>query len=235
MFNFNIKKNDTDNMDCNNDEILDAYSLQFKNDEQLRSLAVKNNLINIFQPRLQKQDLIKLLVEKKVKREKNNHIKSAVWDNYIGKEIGQYPCLLCRVIHITQLTFQCGYGNPISRGGSEVLENLLPICSVCNSNLCCTNNPKTINEYLKSIGKTRMPFLSEKMKNIAEMCILNSETTKAHNDIKCTDEQFCRIIATNPMLWSQFIFLQEKLQIIKSPDVQKIKISVYEKMIVLSL
>lgn len=170
-------------------------------------------------------------------KQKPAYIKSSVWNHYIGKEIGEHPCLLCGV-SITQSDFQCGYGTPICRGGTTTLENLLPICNKCNS----TKGSKTIEEFSRHIGRTRMLFLYEKMKIVMENCILDLEIIKARStnfNILKFDEQICRIIATNSMLWMQFNHLKEKMQNISRSNgyinTYKIKISIWEKMIILSI
>ena len=194
-------------MDCTNDSYAffgNNQSLQNKNENELRTMAVNKGLINVFQPNLSKENLINLLTNENKNEEIPIYMKNSVWNHYIGKEVGEYPCLLCQVTIITQANFQCGYGNPISKGGIRTLDNLLPICDRCN----LSKGTRTINEYLQSINKTRMLFLSEKMKNITENCILDPEIIKTRsmnifssNNVNLSDEKICRTIATNSMLW----------------------------------
>ena len=78
------------------------------------------------------------------------------------------------------------------------------------------------------------------MKNITENCILDPEIIKTRsmnifssNNVNLSDEKICRTIATNSMLWEQFVYLKDK---IKSQAInQKIKIILREKMIILFL
>ena len=218
----------SDDMDCKQYESI----LYFKNDSELQSMAIRENLVNVFSPQLSKQELIKTLVVGFKKRKNiTSYTKNKIWDMYIGKEVGQHPCLLCKSVIINQLNFQCSYGIPKIKGGADTVNNLLPICNKCDLDKGCS---RTISEYMQNIGKTRMQFLYEKMKNINDNCILSNEILNSRNSIKLTDEQLCRIIATNPMLWNQFTYLCEKANS-NSFLRKKIIINIWEKMLILTL
>ena len=156
-------------------------------------------------------------------------LKNSVWDEYIGKEMGEHQCLLCHTNVILQRDFQCAYGIPLSKGGSRALNNMLPVCDNCN----IKKGDKTIDAYLKTINKQRLLILPEKLKKIAENCILDPEIIKQRSInmfyFNLSDEQICRIIAVNPMLWNQFVYLKDK------NENEKIKILLNEKMIILIL
>ena len=101
-------------------------------------------------------------------------LKNSVWDTYIGKEIGEYCCLLCNINIILQRDFECTFGIPLTKGGSRTLNNILPTCKECN----IKKGYRNIDEYLKSINKQRLLVLPEKLKLISENCILDPEIIK---------------------------------------------------------
>lgn len=250
MFNFAFEKsnnpfNTFNDMDICSTNIPTDHDLYNKSDVELQAIAASRGLIQLFQPQMSKYDLINLLSKKKKKV--SSQIRKLVWNTHIGKEVGEHPCLICGEKNITQLDFQCGCDNLTN---SEHLTNskswfaspdetsvdkILPICNTCNSN----KGAKTFDEYLQSIGKTRMPVLSEKIKFVMDNCVLDPEFLKSRHQLCCSDTDLCRIIATNSILWGQFIYLCDKLQAVKTNIFntanQKIKISLWEKLIILSV
>lgn len=215
------------------------FNLYSKNEQELQSIAAAQGLVDMFQPQISKHDLISLLSKKKKKV--SSSTKRTVWDTYIGREVGQHPCLICQEKNITQLEFQCGYDGIEGGWFSSIdtkIDKYLPICNTCDKN----KGTKTFKEYLHSIGKTRMQTLSEKMKLAMDNCVLDPEIVKSRHLLKCTDSDLCRIIVTNSILWGQFIHLGEKIRglsgtygsMLGSTN-QKIKISLWEKLIILSI
>ena len=63
------------------------------------------------------------------------NIRQAVWETYIGEDIGKIKCPLCQKNDIKPFQFQCGHVIACSKGGSIDVSNLRPICSVCNSSM----------------------------------------------------------------------------------------------------
>lgn len=60
-------------------------------------------------------------------------LRSLVWDKYVGLNKGSSKCI-CG-IRIYQLNFECGHIVPYSKGGPTTLDNLRPICSMCNKSM----------------------------------------------------------------------------------------------------
>ena len=59
-------------------------------------------------------------------------LKRAVWDEWIGEEIGITKCLCCNHQDIRQIEFHCGHVIAETRGGTLSVQNLRPICAQCN-------------------------------------------------------------------------------------------------------
>ena len=206
MFNFPLTSFGEDTIMA--DRTSDLY---LKSDIDLKSLAMKKGILSMFQPSPSRQELIQLL-----KGDKDDNLKSKVWNMYIGQEIGQHPCLICGTNTIIQSNFHCSYGTPKHCGGTNKVDNLLPTCGSCNINI----GTKTIAEYSQAIKKPRLLFLSEKMKRVFDVCIIEGKIPYSHQEL-------CRTIATNPMLWNQFEYLYN------ANNQQKIKIKIWKKMIIL--
>jgi len=56
------------------------------------------------------------------------------WDRYFPKiSVGLCPC--CEEITITHDYFHAGHNIPVSRGGTNDIKNLVPICGRCNGRM----------------------------------------------------------------------------------------------------
>lgn len=62
-------------------------------------------------------------------------LRMMVWDKYIGKNIGKSECLCCETATISQMDFQCGHVVSEANGGDLHIDNMLPICPVCNNSM----------------------------------------------------------------------------------------------------
>jgi len=74
-------------------------------------------------------------IEKKSSRKKiPKSVKDAVWGKYIGMDKAEGKCDVCkRTIHISD--FDIGHNKAISKGGSDSITNLRPICRSCNNSM----------------------------------------------------------------------------------------------------
>lgn len=61
-------------------------------------------------------------------------LKNQVWDTYVGKEKGTGECFCCST-EIDSKNFECGHVVAHSYGGKNSVENMRPICSVCNKSM----------------------------------------------------------------------------------------------------
>lgn len=81
---------------------------------------------------------------KEVKTNKNKQkikhaVKVKVWDKYVGDTIGKAKCFCCQNIDITQHNFHCGHVQAEACGGTLHIDNLRPICGVCNNSMGTQN------------------------------------------------------------------------------------------------
>ena len=59
-------------------------------------------------------------------------LRIAVWNRYIGEEIGCTICPVCKTNKISQLNFHCGHVIAEAKGGPTNIDNLRPVCAQCN-------------------------------------------------------------------------------------------------------
>jgi hypothetical protein len=73
------------------------------------------------------------------------HIKTLVWNKYIGADIASADCVSCRSMKISNRSFHCGHVIAESKGGDMTINNLRPICEACNGSM----GTKSMNEFTK--------------------------------------------------------------------------------------
>jgi len=66
-------------------------------------------------------------------------LKSKIWYSYVIKRGDKEFCYCCETTRITPFNFECGHVHAKSKGGEDSLENLRPICSLCNRSMKTQN------------------------------------------------------------------------------------------------
>jgi 5-methylcytosine-specific restriction endonuclease McrA len=66
-------------------------------------------------------------------------IRIVCWNTYIGEDVGKTHCMCCKTINITQHNFHCGHVVAEANGGKVQVDNLRPICAVCNNSMGTAN------------------------------------------------------------------------------------------------
>jgi hypothetical protein len=75
----------------------------------------------------------------------------AVWNREFGDEVAKAQCKVCdREIKVTD--FEAGHIIASSKGGSDNIENLLPVCSMCNKSMGTEN----MNDFRKTYFTPQM-------------------------------------------------------------------------------
>jgi 5-methylcytosine-specific restriction endonuclease McrA len=87
-------------------------------------------------------------------------LKNSVWDKYIGKEHGIGNCYSCQS-NIDSKHFECGHVISDADGGDLSIENLRPVCSLCNKSMGVMN----MNEF---IGKLKQDTKLIDIRDIAK-------------------------------------------------------------------
>lgn len=73
-------------------------------------------------------------------------VRNAVWIKYIG-ELHNAKCFCCNIEPITKGNFNCGHIISEKNGGKVHLDNLRPICCLCNSSMGVMNMFEFMEKY----------------------------------------------------------------------------------------
>ena len=95
---------------------------------------------------LNTEDVIDPIKQKSKKVTIPKVLKNAVWDKYIGKEHGIGNCNCCQA-NIDSKHFECGHVISESKGGELCIENLRPICGLCNKSM----GTMDMNEFVSKL------------------------------------------------------------------------------------
>lgn len=74
-------------------------------------------------------------------------LKNQVWDTCIGQEKGVGNCYCCSK-EIDSKNFECGHILAVCKGGENKLDNLKPICSICNKSMGKQNLNEFKSQYM---------------------------------------------------------------------------------------
>ena len=103
-------------------------------------------------PPIEEPTIVQPIVTKTKKYKKvtiPHSLRSAVWDKYIGRKIGEIECLVCNTALISQLNFHCGHVVAEANGGTISIDNLRPICKSCNCSMKTNNLEDYKTRYFK--------------------------------------------------------------------------------------
>jgi hypothetical protein len=96
-------------------------------------------------------------------------LKMNVWDFYIGKEQGSALCMCCNQEEIRQGYYEAGHVISERTGGTTDIDNLRPICSMCNKSM----RIKNMCDFMRECGyKQSKNWYGIKIKNNNEIIII---------------------------------------------------------------
>ena len=73
-------------------------------------------------------------------------VREQVWEKHVGEKYKSKCYISWCYNTITVFNFSLGHDIPVSKGGTNKLDNLYPICCRCNT---CMGNKYTIKEWDK--------------------------------------------------------------------------------------
>lgn len=77
-----------------------------------------------------------------------SHVKTLIWNHWIGHDKAEAFCLCCKVTKISNRSFHAGHVVAESKGGDMSVKNLKPICGPCNHSMGSMN----MDEFIKKFG-----------------------------------------------------------------------------------
>ena len=89
---------------------------------------------------------------KKKKQAIPKHVRSIVWNHYIGEDIIKHKCLCCKKVTIMNTNFEVGHVLSEKNGGTHEINNLRPICGACNHSMGAENMVDYVVKYGLFIG-----------------------------------------------------------------------------------
>lgn len=95
-------------------------------------------------------------------------LKNQVWDKHCGRDKGLGQCYCCKK-EIDSKNFDCGHIISVKNGGMTTIDNLVPLCSICNKSIGIENVETFIMTYINPkeiINVKTMPDILEKSKFI---------------------------------------------------------------------
>ena len=87
-------------------------------------------------------------------------LKKSVWNHWMGMDVGEAKCPVCKVSTIYQMSFHCGHIVAKSNGGPNTVDNLKPICQSCNSSMGNQNMNAFIHLCTTGMLNTAEPILA---------------------------------------------------------------------------
>jgi len=118
----------------------------------------------------EKDDQIAILAALKLKEEKDDQkatelaalkqkkqaipkqIRIIVWNHYIGEDIMKHKCLCCKKVTISNMSYDVGHVISEKNGGTHEINNLRPICALCNHSMGTENMIEFVVKYGLFIG-----------------------------------------------------------------------------------
>jgi len=93
------------------------------------------------------------LLDEKIPKKLPKTIRAMVWDEYIGEEKGTGKCYVCK-IKINSKHYECGHIIARANGGNDAIENLRPVCSLCNKSIGTINMDDFKRKYIKTTNNS---------------------------------------------------------------------------------
>ena len=83
---------------------------------------------------------------KKKRKHMSKCIRREVWNQYIGEEKGTHACFCCDITIMSQFVFEVGHVISVHDNGDLAIDNLRPICSLCNKSMGTQNMVEFIKQ-----------------------------------------------------------------------------------------
>jgi hypothetical protein len=106
----------------------------------------KKEAVNEVKSKKEKESSEESKPKKKTKEKIPATVKNSLWRKYFGENINGV-CQCCKVEPISIKNFDCGHIVSEKNGGSVTIDNLKPICRLCNSSMGTMNMQEFVNKY----------------------------------------------------------------------------------------
>lgn len=116
-----------------------------KNELLIKKIQNKNGLYFGMLPEIwinHLENIPEYLVESKI----SQSLRQQVWMKYCNNQL-EMKCICCNTNIINAFNFECGHIHAKALGGENSINNLVPICSLCNKSMGIQN----LNKFMKKI------------------------------------------------------------------------------------
>jgi hypothetical protein len=103
-------------------------------------------------------------------------LRNCVWNTYIGPALKEGRCFCCFSEIISCANFECGHVQAKTKAGETNLQNLRPVCSLCNKSMGNQN----MEDFIKQYGFTK----SKNWNGINNTIKYQSQNYNLQNNIK---------------------------------------------------
>ena len=92
-----------------------------------------------------KEELVQLMLtylpvpNNKKRKHMSKCLRREVWNRYIGEENGTHACFCCETSIMSQFLFEVGHVVSVHDNGDLSIDNLRPICGLCNRSMGTMN------------------------------------------------------------------------------------------------
>lgn len=117
-------------------------------------------------------------------------VRNCVWNTYVGIEQKLGICFCCNIEPISFANFECGHIQSRVNGGDDTIQNLRPICSLCNKSMGKTNMIEFIEKYGFNKKKSSVCFKTKRINNKQKKEPLNTK----NKDIELNNKKNNNII-----------------------------------------
>ena len=140
-------------------------------------------------------------------------IKQLVWNTYIGEQNGAGKCQCCQRTNITQMSFQCGHIISEFNGGKVTIDNLKPICPLCNSSM----GTKNMNDFITEHGLDKIVKPLQNDDSSSDSSSDSSDFTISDDPVEKSSSDLFTLLHIkpyiNPPKCDNDIFAQARLQV----------------------
>lgn len=86
-------------------------------------------------------------------------LRNAVWKTYVGTDTNEGKCFCCNIETISSANFECGHVVAESKGGLNTLQNLRPLCGLCNKSM----GAKRMDVFMEQCGFAKNKIETDNM------------------------------------------------------------------------
>lgn len=105
-------------------------------------------------------------------------LRNSIWNYYIGSDLKSGICFCCNTEAISTANFECGHIKSEKYGGELTIDNLRPVCSLCNKSMGTQN----MEIFMKKYGFIKNKYWTGIKRKIADSSAIKSKLKRKEKD-----------------------------------------------------